>query len=117
MYRCAPNGVFIRHLNLTPSSMELSQFNGVCIDTSGHIIVSDWQFGVHVSRASGEYVRLTTSSEHIHTILPITDNDMTTLSMQTPLNTDSSSDDGGRLRWWMNTPFGTPYRSIHTFIP
>ena len=102
MYRCDPNGVFFRHLNLTPSSLELSQFLGICIDTSGHIIVSDWQFGVHVSRASGEcvgHVRLTTSSEHIHTILPITDKDMTTLSMQTPLNTDSSSDDGGRLRW------------------
>ena len=41
VYRCAPNGVFIRHLNLTPSSLKLSEFNGICIDTSGHIIVSD----------------------------------------------------------------------------
>ena len=24
VYRCAPNGVFIRHLNLTPSSLKLS---------------------------------------------------------------------------------------------
>ena len=56
VYRCAPNGVFIRHLNLTPSSLELSEFNGICIDTSGHIIVSDWKYGVYVFRASGECV-------------------------------------------------------------
>ena len=56
VYRCAPNGVFIRHLNLTPSSLELSQFRGICIDTSGHIIVSDWEYGVYVFRASGECV-------------------------------------------------------------
>ena len=48
VYRCAPNGVFIRHLNLTPSSLELSEFNGICIDTSGHIIVSDRDYGVYV---------------------------------------------------------------------
>ena len=56
VYRCAPNGVFIRHLNLTPSSLELSEFSGICIDTSGHIIVSDWEYGVYVFRASGECV-------------------------------------------------------------
>ena len=56
VYRCAPNGVFIRHLNLTPSSLELSQFYGICIDTSGHIIVSDYHNGVYVFRASGECV-------------------------------------------------------------
>ena len=56
VYRCAPNGVFIRHLNLTPSSLELSEFNGICIDTSGHIIVSDWEYGVYVFRATGECV-------------------------------------------------------------
>ena len=53
VYRCAPNGVFIRHLNLTPSSLKLY---GICIDTSGHIIVSDWEYGVYVFRASGECV-------------------------------------------------------------
>ena len=31
VYRCAPNGVFIRHLNLTPSSLKFSQFSGICI--------------------------------------------------------------------------------------
>ena len=56
VYRCAPNGVFIRHLNLTPSSLELSEFNGICIDRSGHIIVSDDKYGVYVFRASGECV-------------------------------------------------------------
>ena len=56
VYRCAPNGVFICHLNLMPSSLKLSQFNGICIDTSGHIIVSDWKYGVYVFRASGECV-------------------------------------------------------------
>ena len=56
VYRCAPNGVFIRHLNLTPSSLKLSQFYGICIDTSGHIIVSDYSNGVYVFRASGECV-------------------------------------------------------------
>ncbi|CAI8033653.1 hypothetical protein GBAR_LOCUS18982, partial [Geodia barretti] len=40
VYRCAPNGVFIRHLNLSPSSLELSEFRGICFDTRcGHIIV------------------------------------------------------------------------------
>ena len=47
VYRCAPNGVFIRHLNLTPSSLELSEFYGICIDRSGHIIVSDDKYGVY----------------------------------------------------------------------
>ena len=56
VYRCAPNGVFVRHLNLTPSSLKFSQFSGICIDTSGHIIVSDGKYGVYVFRASGECV-------------------------------------------------------------
>ena len=56
VYRCAPNGVFICHLNLIPSSLKLSEFNGICFDTSGHIIVSDWNYGVYVFRASGERV-------------------------------------------------------------
>ena len=56
VYRCAPNGAFIRHLNLTPSSLKLSEFNGICIDTSGHIIVSDLYHGVYVFIASGECV-------------------------------------------------------------
>ena len=57
VYRCAPNGVFICHLNLTPSSLKLSpQFSGICIDTSGHLIVSDWEYGVYVFIASGECV-------------------------------------------------------------
>ena len=58
MYRCAPNGVFIHHLNLSPSSLEFSQFNGICFDTtSGHIIASDNCNGVYVFKPSGECVR------------------------------------------------------------
>ena len=56
VYRCAPNGVFIRHLNLTPSSLKLSEFWGICFDTSGHIIASNWNNGVYVLKCSGECV-------------------------------------------------------------
>ena len=56
LYRCAPNGVFIRHLNFTPSSLKLSLFSGICFDTSGHIIASDWEKGVYVFKSSGECV-------------------------------------------------------------
>ena len=56
VYRCGPNGVFIRHLNLTPSSLKLSEFNGICFYTSGHIIVSDMNNGVYVFKSSGECV-------------------------------------------------------------
>ena len=56
VYQCAPNGVFIRHLNLTPSSLKLSEFNGICFDTSGHIIASDTDNGVYVFQSSGECV-------------------------------------------------------------
>ena len=56
VYRCAPNGVFIRHLNLTPSSLKLSEFHGICFDTSGHIVASDRENGVYVFKSSGECV-------------------------------------------------------------
>ena len=57
MYRCAPNGVFICHLNLSPSSLEFSEFIGICFDTtSGHIIASDCDNGVYVFKLSGECV-------------------------------------------------------------
>ena len=66
---------------------------------------------MYVFRASGESDMtntLTTSSRYMHTKLPITDNDMTTCvnTIQTPLNCESSSEDGVRLRWRMKTPFG-----------
>ena len=63
VYRCAPNGVFIRHLNLSPSSLKLSEFRGVCFDTSGHIIASDWDNGVYVFKSSGECVGHVSSDE------------------------------------------------------
>ena len=56
LYRCAPDGVFIRHLNLSPS-LDLSFFNGICYyASSGHIIASDQSFGVYVFKPSGECV-------------------------------------------------------------
>ena len=56
VYRCVPNGMFIRHLKLTPASLNLSKFRSICFDTSGHIIVGDWGNGVYVFKSSGEYV-------------------------------------------------------------
>ena len=56
VYKYAPNGIFIRHLNLTPSSLKLSEFNGICFDTSGHIIASDMYNGVYVFKSSGKCV-------------------------------------------------------------
>ena len=56
VYRCAPNGNFIRHLNIQPSSLKLSQFWGICVDSSGHIIATDWENGVYLFNSSGECV-------------------------------------------------------------
>ena len=41
VYKCEPNGVFIRHLSLTPPSLNLSNFHGLCFDGSGHIIATN----------------------------------------------------------------------------
>ena len=56
VYTCAPNGNFIRHLNIQPSSLKLSAFCGICFDNSGHIIATDCDNGVCVFKPSGEYV-------------------------------------------------------------
>ena len=56
VYTCAPNGNFIRHLNIQPSSLKLSAFCGICFDSSGHIIATDHYNGVYVFKPSGEYV-------------------------------------------------------------
>ena len=65
VYRCAPNGVFIRHLNLSPS-LKFSEFNGIVFDTRcGRIIVSDRDHGVYVFKPSGECVGHV-SSDVIH---------------------------------------------------
>ena len=55
VYTCAPNGNFIHHLNIQPSSLKLSYFWGICFDSSGHIIATD-ENGVYVFKPSGEYV-------------------------------------------------------------
>ena len=46
------DGVFIHHLNLRPSSLKFSVFNGICFDSSGHIIASDWNNGVYIFTSS-----------------------------------------------------------------
>ena len=56
VYSCAPNGNFIRHLNIQPSSLKLSQFWGVCVDISGRIIATDRHHGVYFLKPSGECV-------------------------------------------------------------
>ena len=50
------DGVFIHHLNLQPSSLKLTEFNGICFDSSGHIIASDFDNGVYIFTSSGECV-------------------------------------------------------------
>ena len=56
VYRCAPNGNFIGHLNIQPSSLNLSEFWGICFDSSGHIIATDCEYGVYIFKPSGECV-------------------------------------------------------------
>ena len=56
VYSCTPNGNFIRHLNIQPSSLNLSEFWGICFDSSGHIIATDCDNGVYVFNPSGECV-------------------------------------------------------------
>ena len=48
VYKCAPNGVFIHHLDVSPSSIKLSQLYSICFYTSGHFITSDDENGVYV---------------------------------------------------------------------
>ena len=57
VYSCAPNGNFIRHLNIQPSLLQISEFWGICLDSSGHnIIAGDRENGVYVFKPSGECV-------------------------------------------------------------
>ena len=46
VYSCAPNGDFIRHLNIQPSSVKLSSPRGICFDCSGHLFVTQTGYGV-----------------------------------------------------------------------
>ena len=57
VYRCTPNGEFIRHLNTNPS-LNLSYIRSICFDSSGHLIVGNCggSNGVHVFQPSGEHV-------------------------------------------------------------
>ena len=57
VYRCAPNGEFIRHLNTNPS-LNLFHIRSICFDSCGHLIVSNYMgsTGVYVFQPSGELV-------------------------------------------------------------
>ena len=59
VYSCAPDGDFIRHLNIKPSSVKLSTPVGICFDSSGHLFVTQTGYGVE-----GVYV-FTPSGEHV----------------------------------------------------
>ena len=52
VYRCAPNGNFIHHLNIQANFSVW----GMCVDNSGHIIATDYHTGVYVFQPSGECV-------------------------------------------------------------
>ena len=56
VYTCAPNGTFIRHLNLQPSPVKLQDPVGLCFDSSGYLFVADINAGVYVFKPSGEHV-------------------------------------------------------------
>ena len=56
VYTCAPNGTFVRHLNLQPSSVQLPDPVGLCFDSSGYLFVADFAAGVYVFKPSGEHV-------------------------------------------------------------
>ena len=59
VYSSAPNGDFIRHLNIKPSSVKLSGPWGICFDCSGHLCITQTGSGVE-----GVYV-FTPSGEHV----------------------------------------------------
>ena len=59
VYSRGPNGDFIRHLNIEPSSVKLSGPRGICFDCSGHLFVTQCGSGV-----KGVYV-FTPSGEHV----------------------------------------------------
>ena len=50
------HGVFVRSLNLRPSSLKFSQFRAICFDFNDHIIVSDHHHGVYIFTPRGECV-------------------------------------------------------------
>ena len=56
VYTCAPNGTFVHHLNLQPSSVQLQDPVGLCFDSSGYLFVTDFEAGVYVFKPSGEHV-------------------------------------------------------------
>ena len=61
VYTCAPNGDFLYHLNIKPSSVKLSHSWGICFDCSGHLFVtqpghgSDFK-GVYSFKSGGRWV-------------------------------------------------------------
>ena len=57
VYRCAPNGEFLRRLNNNPS-IDLANIHSICFDSSGHLIVGNCYgiSGVYAFQPSGEHV-------------------------------------------------------------
>ena len=56
VYTPAPDGMFIRHLNITPHTLQLSTFQGICFDSSSHIVAIDYENGVYLFTTSGDCV-------------------------------------------------------------
>ena len=48
-----PDGLYVAG----DSSLELSEFNGICFDSTGYIITTDSDNGVYIFKPSGEFVR------------------------------------------------------------
>ena len=66
------DGVFIHHLNLQPSSLKLSVFWGICFDSAGHIIASDYVNALYVFQPSGECVSHVASGDVIKHLAGVT---------------------------------------------
>ena len=62
VYSSAPNGDFIHHLNIQPSSVKLYGPVDICFDCSGHLFVTQIGSGVE-----GVYV-FTLSGKHVYSL-------------------------------------------------
>ena len=59
IYSRVPNGDFLHHLNIQPSSVKLCDSRGICFDCSGHLFITQGRLsshGVYVFTSSGEHI-------------------------------------------------------------